>query len=88
MESLGAGVSVRYASGTPAVVPARCNGRGRTANEKGNMMRKTKGPSWTVLAVGLVLFLVEPWTGLTEVVAAWVAGYIRDLIPDYAERAQ
>ena len=35
MELLGAGVSARYASGTPAVVPPRCNGRGRTTNEKG-----------------------------------------------------
>ena len=52
------------------------------------MMRKTKEASWTFLAIGLVLSLVELWTGWTGVVAAWVGGHIVDLIPDYAERAQ
>ena len=85
---MGAGVSALYASGTPAVVPARCNGRGRTANEKGNTMRKTKEVSWTLLAIGLVLSLVELRTGWAGVVAAWVGGHIIDLIPDYSERAQ
>ena len=51
-------------------------------------MRKTKGPSWTVLAVGLVLALAGHWTGLTEAVAGWVGGHIIDLIPDYAEMPQ
>ena len=51
-------------------------------------MRKTKEVSWTLLATMLVLAVVGLWTGWTEVVAAWVAGYIIDLIPDYAERAQ
>ena len=82
--ALRAGVSVRYASGTPAVVPGRCNGRGRTAKEKGNMMRKTKGPSWTVLAIMLVLALAGYWTGWTEDVATWGLGHVRDLIPDHS----
>ena len=52
------------------------------------MMRKTKEVSWTLLAIMLVLSLVGLWTGWTEVVAAWMAGHIRDLIPDYAEMPQ
>ena len=51
-------------------------------------MRKTKEASWALVATMLVLSLVGMWTGWTEVVAAWVAGYIRDLIPDYAEMPQ
>ena len=88
MESLAAGASARYASGTPAVVPPRCNGRGRTANEKGSTMRKTKEASGAFLAIALVLSLVGMWTGWTEAVAAWALGHIVDLIPDHAERAQ
>ena len=88
MESLGAGVSARYASGTPAVVPARCNGRGRTTNAKGNTMRKTKEASWTLLAIGLVLWLVGMRTGWTEAISGWAAGHIVEMIPGYAERAQ
>ena len=51
-------------------------------------MRKTKEVSWAVLAVGLVLALAGHWTGWTEAVATWAFGHIRDLIPDYTERAQ
>ena len=52
------------------------------------MMRKTKEVSWTLLAIGLVLSLVELRTGWAGAVAAWVGGHIIDLIPDYAERSQ
>ena len=51
-------------------------------------MRKTKEVSWTLLAIGLVLALVEIRTGWAGAVAGWVGGHIIDLIPDYAERAQ
>ena len=41
----------------------------------------------SVLAVGLALMRL--WTGWTEDAATWVAGHIRDLIPDYsAQTAQ
>ena len=44
-------------------------------------MRNTRGPSWTVLSVGLVLALAGHWTGWTEDVATWALGHIGDLIP-------
>ena len=48
-------------------------------------MRKTKEASGALLAIGLVLSLVGLWTGWTELVAAWVANHLIDLIPDYSE---